>query len=164
MELTCSANGNLSKLSILIMYILSNCKNYKQKSQRILNIDPQFFFIFSNKVTPFRLIQFPLLKQKSWFFQLPLAVVDIVLVLVFHKLHRTLQSTVGDPLGVSEKVTRVPPRKRNVSAQTEMGQDQVHLEPHSRLGPVNPIRHSFVNLQQELCTLEGNLTCITFPT
>ena len=123
MELTCSVNGNLSKLSILIMYIFTNCKNYKQKSQRILNSDPQFFFISSNKVTPFRLIEFPLLEQMFWFFQLPLAVVDIILVLVFHKLHRTLQSTVSDPLGVSEEVTRVSPRKRDVSAQTEMGQD-----------------------------------------
>ena len=81
------------------------------------------FFISSNKVTPFRLIEFPLLEQMFWFFQLPLAVVDIILVLVFHKLHRTLQSTVSDPLGVSEEVTRVSPRKRDVSAQTEMGQD-----------------------------------------
>ena len=78
---------------------------------------------------------------------LSLVIMDVVLIPVFLKLHWPLQSTVCDPLGVSEKVTRVSPRQRNVSAQTKVSQDQIQLEPHCSLGPMNPIWHSLVNLQ-----------------
>ena len=97
-----------------------------------------------------------LLNRKFCYFQLPL-VVDVILISVFYKLHRALQSTVGNSLGVSEKVTRVSPRKRNVSTEAEVGQDKIHLESHSGLGPVNPIWHSFMNLQQEISTMKAGL-------
>ena len=119
------------------MYILTNCKWY-------LIIVTMNFAHQSNVF-----LKSFLLNRKSWWFQLPL-VVDVILISVFYKLHRTLQSTVGNSLSVSEKVTRVSPRKRIVPTQTEVGQDQIHLESHSGLGPVNPIWHSFMNLQQEI--------------